>query len=346
LAQIISLFTPLYGLNLTTYLIAYSYYLLLYISWDNIKDILRAYVVSSTISALLGLMGYIGLLPSLLMYDRYRVMALFKDPNVFGPFLVPAVILLIEDIWRKKIFCRTAWIRIVLIVINLFGIILSFSRGAWLNMGVCLLVYLALNIKKIHLRGSDLKKIVYYGFLIMIVIYTIWSTIIPYEYREYLLSRINFQTYDRDRFETQIKGIAMASINIFGYGPGQFEYYVLRYTGSVFSAHNLYIKLAMENGIIGLLLFLGLLAIIMYELARHHLQKRTYIVITPASLIAIFTGILINSIVIDTIHWRHLWFFIGLSMANIMMSQIDAPDIVSDDLRSVKQVPGISPTYR
>lgn len=89
---------------ITTYLIAYSYYLLLYISWDNIKDILRAYVVSSTISALLGLMGYIGLLPSLLMYDRYRVMALFKDPNVFGPFLVPAVILLIEDIWRKKSF--------------------------------------------------------------------------------------------------------------------------------------------------------------------------------------------------------------------------------------------------
>lgn len=331
---------------ITIYLIAYSYYLLLYISWDNIKDIIRAYVVSSTVSALLGLMGHIGLLPSILMYDRYRVMALFKDPNVFGPFLVPAVILLIEDVWRKKIICGPVWIHFVLTIVNLFGIILSFSRGAWLNTCVCLLVYLALNIKKICLRDSDLKKILFYGFLIMIVISTIWSTVIPYEYRQFLLSRINFQTYDRDRFETQIKGIAMAFINIFGYGPGQFEYYVLRYTGSVFSAHNLYIRLAMENGIIGFLLFLGCLTFIIYELTRHHLQERTYIVITPASLVAILIGILINSIVIDTIHWRHLWFFIGLSMASITMSQIDAPATVSDDFRSAKQVPGINPTYR
>lgn len=164
----------------------------------------------------------------------------------------------------------------------------------------------------------------------------VWRFIIPHEYKQFLLSRINFQTYDKDRFATHRKGIALASINIFGFGPGQFEYNVLRYSGAEFSAHNLYIRLAMENGLIGLLLFIGSLAFIIYELGIHHLQGRTYIVMTPASLVAILMGIMVNGIVIDTIHWRHFWFFIGIGMAAITMNHKHNPDSTSVGPPSIK----------
>ena len=56
--------------------------------------ILNAYVWAAVAAALLGIVGYFDLLPG--AYDvmtRYgRATGLFKDPNVFGPFLVPALV--------------------------------------------------------------------------------------------------------------------------------------------------------------------------------------------------------------------------------------------------------------
>ena len=62
--------------------------------------ILNAYVWAATLAALLGIIGYFDLLPG--AYDsmtRYgRATGLFKDPNVFGPFLVPGLVYLLSRI--------------------------------------------------------------------------------------------------------------------------------------------------------------------------------------------------------------------------------------------------------
>ena len=304
---------------ITIYLIAFCFYIFLYVSRDNIRCILIVYIISGTLSASLGLLGYAGLFPSLFMYDRYRIMGLFKDPNVLGPFLVPSVIIMLDDIWGKRLFRCPIWIPISLISINLLGIIATFSRGAWVNILVCLLVYTALKIKKIKFKDLNLKRIAIYVVLLAMIISMVWGLIISDEYKQFLYARVNFQSYDKDRFAVQRKGVSLAFINILGFGPGQFEYNVLRQTGVIFSAHNLYIRVALENGIIGFIFFFGILVLIIYKLIGDDKRGRSYNVTTPASLIAILSGILINSLVIDTLHWRHFWFFIGLSMASCVL---------------------------
>lgn len=260
--------------------------------------------------------GYAGFLPSVLTYDHYRIMALFKDPNVLGPFLVAAVIILLDDIWEKRLFPGPIWLHISLIIMNLLGIIGTFSRGGWVNLLVCLVVYLALNINKIQIKNLNIKKITIYALLVVMIVSMIWSFVIGEEYKQFLYARINLQSYDKDRFAIQRQGVTLAFTNTLGYGPGQFEYNVLRQTGEIFSAHNLYIRLAMENGVIGFIVFIGGIILIFYRLLLDYKQGRTYLAMTPACFIAILSGILVNSLVIDTLHWRHFWFFIGLSMAN------------------------------
>ena len=56
---------------------------------ENVQLIVKGYLISACISASIGILAYLRVLPNedlFLMYGRAK--ALFKDPNVFGPFLV------------------------------------------------------------------------------------------------------------------------------------------------------------------------------------------------------------------------------------------------------------------
>ncbi|MBO1913004.1 hypothetical protein J4G37_50385, partial [Microvirga sp. 3-52] len=60
-----------------------------YLRHENVQWIIKGYLISACISAGIGILAYLQVLPNedlFLMYGRAK--ALFKDPNVFGPFLV------------------------------------------------------------------------------------------------------------------------------------------------------------------------------------------------------------------------------------------------------------------
>ena len=65
-----------------------------------------AYIWSAIVSAVLAI-GALKVPGSrrvpLLLYDPSRAMALFKDPNVFGPYLVPAAAILAEELIRPRL---------------------------------------------------------------------------------------------------------------------------------------------------------------------------------------------------------------------------------------------------
>ncbi len=58
-----------------------------------------------------------------------RALGAFKDPNVFGPFLIWPALMVLERMLVRRI--RIADVLIVGIL--LFGLLLSFSRGAWFH---------------------------------------------------------------------------------------------------------------------------------------------------------------------------------------------------------------------
>lgn len=97
------IYTALKYFAITLYLISYAIFIFLYVQKTDIYPIFSAYIMGSVISAITGLVGFIGFYSHITMYDSYRTKAFFKDPNVLGPYLVPAIIMLIWDLDKRKI---------------------------------------------------------------------------------------------------------------------------------------------------------------------------------------------------------------------------------------------------
>src|SRR6185295_3198546 len=106
--------------------------------------VLNAYLCAAMVAALAGSIGYFDLLPGAReVMTRYgRATGLFKDPNVFGPFLVPALLYVMSRLVEGSIRRAVLWLA-ALPILGI-GILLSFSRGAWLCAGVGLLLFVGL----------------------------------------------------------------------------------------------------------------------------------------------------------------------------------------------------------
>ena len=93
--------------------------------------ILNAYLLTGILAALCGIAGYLNLFPGAFdLFTRYgRASGPFKDPNVFGPFLV-APLLTALHLWLVRPL-RRGLLPLLAAAILAVGILFSFSRGAW-----------------------------------------------------------------------------------------------------------------------------------------------------------------------------------------------------------------------
>jgi dolichol kinase len=96
-----------------------------------------AYVLTAAIIAIVGAAGYFHAFPGAEMFTRNdRALGAFKDPNVYGPFLILPAMMLLERMIRQRIELTS----LLFLGLILFGELLSFSRGAWFHFAVSLLV--------------------------------------------------------------------------------------------------------------------------------------------------------------------------------------------------------------
>ena len=225
--------------GISCYLIIYSLIIFFHGNKKNFIQVLRIYVISCTLAATVGIIGYLGFFPDILKLDAYRIKSLFKDPNVFGPYLIPAVNLLVGDLQTQTLFFfkkkepntrksfkhikEKVLLNIFLIIINTTGIIIAFSRGAWLSLAVGTFTLFLLNFKKINIRKINYKRfLIYFGVLISMIL-LVWYGVFSVETRTFFIQRISFRAYDADRFRVQAIGVRSALDYVFGYGPGLFE---------------------------------------------------------------------------------------------------------------------------
>ncbi len=98
---------------------------------------LKAYVIAAIASAVVGIAALKVPFParSVFLYDAQRPKALFKDPNVFGPFLVPAAAIMLEEVIRPRLFKWGSIRSLLFLMILSSGVVFSFSRAAGLNLG-------------------------------------------------------------------------------------------------------------------------------------------------------------------------------------------------------------------
>jgi hypothetical protein len=146
------------GISLYMYVAAFMFAAFVAKSPDaHARLILNAYVWAAVAAALLGIVGYFDLLPDArgLMTRYGRATGLFKDPNVFGPFLVPALVYGLSRLTGAPV--RNSLPLLVLLLVMGLAMLLSFSRGAWFNLGVAVAIYGALYILTVRNNRARLK---------------------------------------------------------------------------------------------------------------------------------------------------------------------------------------------
>jgi len=294
-----------------------------------IEIIFKGYVVAACIAVWIGVFSYFIRIPETETFLQFgRISSLFKDPNVFGPFVIPTAVFTLYKAEVsssfKKIIC------LLLFFFFLMGILLSFSRAAWgnciLTLGCYFLFIGNISIKK---RVITLFVLVCFGF--PFILYVINTPVIG----DLLKDRVGIQEYDTERFATQEVAVGTGFSNIIGLGPGQSE------ETFVISTHSLYARLFTENGIIGFISFCTFFLLSIAKACKRALrslqQVRGLYVVIFASLI----GLTFNSLFIDTLHWRHFWILLALAWCmveektDVSKMDHDAKDGVCFENRSI-----------
>ena len=288
----------------TAYLVVFALWLSGYVSTiEDARIVAGGYLFAAVSSALIGTIALLAGLPGrdLLIGDE-RVQAFFQDPNVFGPFLVPIALILVEDLLTPRLFALRRVLKAALVLLLVLGVVFSFSRGAWVNLALGLAVVLAV----IALRRGGGRKAMLAIVLALVLAVSVTGVLAATGSEGFLLERARIQSYDASRFSAQAVGIDSAERYPFGLGPGQFERY------ASLSAHSTYVRVAGEQGLPGLLALVVLLTSTLIAALANALAGRETYGIGSAALLGAWCGILVNSVVVDTLHWRHAWMVMAL----------------------------------
>jgi len=284
-----------------------------------LSKLIDAYSVAGLISALLGVVGYFHLVPfydTLLLNGRSR--GLFKDCNVYGPFFVPMGLFALVRVLERRNPARERMWQGVLFAAAVVGMLLSFSRACWLNFGVALAVLLAGQAFLLPDRRRSSGFTGKIGILAAASIAVILLLNVPAVHSMFTM-RVNsdrFQDYDRVRFATQSLALEAAQQHPLGIGPGQSE--------AVFdyATHSLYLRILSENGVgalFALLFFIGATLARCWTLIRRAADP--WIREINLVVFACICGHVANSFVIDTVHWRNIWFIYALPWVGVPLQR-------------------------
>ncbi|MFB6273389.1 MAG: O-antigen ligase family protein [Salinibacter sp.] len=279
-----------------------------------------AFIGGSLVASVIGILAYFDLFPQseVFMFFDFRAMSVFQGPNVFGGYLVTAVVLA----WFRLPVVRdrlTFWLASAQLgsgFLLTFAIILSGSRMAGGGLAISLALAFLWRVSRDRSWLSAFRQWIR-GWPIAVGMVLAVAMVLHPGVWSMLEDRLTlYKSYDHERFEFQEKAIErstggdeQANENVlaftFGLGPGQSEP-VLSY-----ATHNLYLRVWYELGLIGLV---GL-ACLLVGVGRALRQRPSTDRSDTEMLAIVLIGILVMSLVIDTLHWRHFFVFMGLALA-------------------------------
>jgi len=267
----------------------------------------KAYIAAAIITAIAGTIGYFNLIPPLYQYLTLydRAVGFFKDPNVYGPYLIWPALIVGARMLTERLRLRDC----VLEVILLIGLLLSVSRGAWMHFALSAalmiaLLFLTARDQRFRMRVILLTAI---GVFALAALFVVMMSI-P-SVRDALAARANVvNDYDvgtGGRF--QLQELALGALLEFPNGMGPFEF--ARVNG--LQQHNVYLQAFIVYGWIGGVAYILLLAATLLVGLRSALAPtpwQTYAIVS----LAVFVGEVVEGMVIDTDHWRHFFLLLGL----------------------------------
>jgi O-antigen ligase len=268
----------------------------------------RTYIVAAFVVAILGSIGYLNVIPGAakLFATLGRANGTFKDANVFAPFLILPLLMLAYSLFTQGIKLR----RVVAFLGIALGLLLSFSRGAWAHFAVSALVMLGL----MFVTAPDMRtrarlmalSIVAIAAFVGLIVFALSFDAIGDMFKE--RARL-IQPYDAGsnmgRFNLQQRAVIELLEHPFGLGPYEF----VRLYG--LQQHNTYLQAFLVYGWVGGLSYLVLVLLTLAIGLRAALTRTPW---QPFAITAFatFVGVVGESFVIDTDHWRHYFLLLGI----------------------------------
>jgi O-antigen ligase len=275
----------------------------------------RAYLIAALIATVAGYAGWFHLVP---WYNSFllngRVSATFKDPNVYGPFLIfPLLMLMLGFLTR-----RVTVVGLAAMLTLAGGLFLSFSRGAWTHflvsaVAAVVLAYAA--APNSRARGRIVVIALLAAFVVAVLVVALLS--IPSIHDTFIDRAKVLEPYDtgsEGRFTQQ--GIAISVILDHPFGIGSFKFEDLY----GIQQHNVYLQGFVVYG------WLGGTAYLTLVLSTFLLGLRCVMMPTPWQIYLIaayaaYIGEIGEGGIIDSDHWRHFFLLVGmvwgLSVANL-----------------------------
>ena len=302
---------------ISLYLVGFFYFIKMYsVNATRIVFLLRGYVVGALISIILSFAGLMGIGTEIVLFggrlwtdNFFRFQGFFKDPNVFGAFLVPAVIISIESFYNKNLLRLNNPIKMIILLTLLSGVILSFSRAALLNLFLALVVYFGIKAIKKKITKKLVVTFVASIIFLSLSIFAVSQFISPATNYSNDSASVTGRGYDSERFKSQGQALMIAIANPLGVGPGQFPIH------TEIGTHQLYLRLLSEQSIFGLIGFVGLISLIMTRLIKADFKDNAFAFSLTLIIIGSLVGIIFSGLFIDTLHWRHFWLFLALGWA-------------------------------
>lgn len=267
----------------------------------------QAYVAVAVISAAIGILAYLRFLPNPDLFLRYdRAKAMFKDPNVYGPFLILPAMLVLRDVFfsRKGQIFNGA-----IVLILMIGVFVSFSRAAWGHFAVSGLLVFALcfwleararekvRMLTIALIGGVVVAIAFAGLLSVPEISSL------FEQRASAVQA--YDTGDTGRFGRQGYAFDLALTHPWGLGPTEFPHLRIQE-----QPHNTYASVLHAYGWGGGLCYYVLVILTLRRGFRGLKDPTRRDLLIP--VVAVYIPLVIQSAIIDTDHWRHYFLVMGL----------------------------------
>ncbi len=265
-----------------------------------------AYTIAAICATTTGYIGFFHLLPGSDMFLlAERISGTFKDPNVFGPFLILPILLLILDTLTRRL--RLGGLMILIFLLG--GLFLSFSRGAWIHFAISAIVAFGILVVSTK-EPQQRSRIVLFGLLAVggITILLIALLSVDSIHDLFVVRAQAVQSYDvgpGGRFWMQELSLGRIIQSPSGLGPFEFD----RIYGM--QQHNVYLQGFLVYGWLGGATYLSMVLITLF------IGLRPALVRTPWQnfLIAAyggFVGEVVEGAIVDTDHWRHFFLLLGL----------------------------------
>lgn len=236
------------------------FYAGIFFATKNIDSFLKTLSFLVCLTVLLGILFASGITGIYLANSKDFFISTFGNPNYFAGFLVLATPLLILFFRRNLNNKKLKFLSIASLISVCIGLILTKSKGAFFAIGIQVLIYFLLTY-----FAKSKKIILTFFFLLLVSLAPLLTIFSP---------KTEIQTLESRKIIWDSSLNAIQENPIFGEGYGTFqsfypkfrnsEYWKVRSEDIVFHAHNEFLELISEIGLVGFIFWTCLILMILF----------------------------------------------------------------------------------